>query len=188
MKQNERIKTLSDQELKRSLLLSQLVFLLIGLILSFILFDSLFDWFDYFKVQPIQILYYGVIPGLIIVMVDIFLIEIFPKRYLDDGGINKKIFKNRSISDIFILTVVIAICEEALFRGVIQTTIGFIPASILFAFVHIRYLKKPVLFISILLMSFYIGYLFEITGNLYVTMTVHFIVNFLLGLMIRYGK
>src|SRR5690625_12681 len=188
MKQSELIKTLSKQELKKALLFSQLLFLVIGLLLSFILFDSLLDWFDYFKVEPIQILYYGVIPGLIIVMVDILLMEVFPKRYLDDGGMNEIVFKNRTIADIFVLTLVIAISEEALFRGVIQTTIGFIPASILFALVHIRYLKKPVLFISVLLMSFYIGYLFEITGNLYVTMTVHFIVNFLLGLMIRYGN
>src|SRR5690625_6777987 len=93
-------------------------------------------------------------------MVDIFLIEIFPKRYLDDGGINKKIFKNRSISDIFILTVVIAICEEALFRGVIQKTIGFIQASILFAFVHIRLLKILFLFIFILLIYIYFSYFF----------------------------
>src|SRR5690625_5546204 len=118
-------------------------------------------------------------------MVDILVMEVFPKRYLYDGVMNEIVFKNRTIADIFVLTLVIAISEEALFRGVIQTTIGFIPASILFALVHIRYLKKPVLFISVLLMSFYIGYLFEITGNLYVTMTVHFIVNFLLGLMIR---
>src|SRR5690625_8020234 len=84
MKQSELIKTLSKQELKKALLFSQLLFLVIGLLLSFILFDSLLDWFDYFKVEPIQILYYGVIPGLIIVMLAIFLMEVFPKGYLDE--------------------------------------------------------------------------------------------------------
>ncbi|WP_404453206.1 type II CAAX prenyl endopeptidase Rce1 family protein [Oceanobacillus kapialis] len=49
-------------------------------------------------------------------------------------------------------------------------------------------MKKPVLFISVLLVSFYIGYLFEQTGNLIVTITAHFIVDFLLGLTIRFYK
>src|SRR5699024_11474282 len=58
---------------------------------------------------------------------------------------------------------------ELLFRGVLQTTFGYIPASVIFALVHVRYLSKPVLLISVLLISFFIGYLFEVTGNLYVT-------------------
>lgn len=188
MQQNELLQNISDQDLKKSLLLSQGFFLFISLLLSLFIFDHFFDWFQYFTFNVEEIFYYGLIPGLIVVAIDVILMSILPKRYFDDGGINERIFRNRSIPDIFFLALIIAISEELLFRGVIQTTFGYFIASIIFAIVHFRYLKKPVLFASVLLLSFYIGYLFEITGNLIVTITMHFIIDFLLGLIIRFQK
>lgn len=188
MKQNELIQQMSPEELKKQVILSQLFFLLIGIILSFFFFDHYSNWFFYFKWDPNEILYYGLVPGLIIVIMNVILVRIIPKRYFDDGGINEKLFKDRSISDIFVIAFIVAISEELLFRGVIQTTFGFIFASSIFALVHIRYLKKPVLLISVLLVSFYIGYLFVLTENLLVTIFTHFIVDFLLGILIRFQK
>lgn len=186
MRQDELLQKISDKELKISLILSQALFLLISLILSLFFFDHFFDWFDLFKFNSKEIFFYGIIPGIIIVLIDVILINILPARYLDDGGINKRVFKNRSVGDIFFLAFIIATCEELLFRGVFQTTFGFIIASLIFALVHVRYLKKPVLFISVLFISFCIGFLFEITGNLLVTIVMHFTIDFLLGLMIRF--
>lgn len=188
MKQSEIIKQLSPEELKKQLILSQLIFLIISLILSFFLFDQLSDWLQLFKWDPKTIFYYGVIPGLIIVIIDIMLYLIFPKSWLDDGGINEKVFKDRPIHDIFLIAFIVAICEEFLFRGLIQTVFGYLFASTLFAVVHVRYLKKPLLFIAVVATSFVIGYLYEMTGNLLVTITLHFIVDFVLGLAIRFEK
>ncbi|WP_373892672.1 lysostaphin resistance A-like protein [Virgibacillus sp. CBA3643] len=188
MKQSEIIKMMSDEELKKQLLLSQFLFLFIGFILSIFLFNKLTDWFIYMNWNINEIVYYGIIPGLIIVFIDILLMIVLPKRYYDDGGINERIFKNQSIAYIFILSLVVAISEEVLFRGVIQTTFGYVFASVLFALVHFRYLKKPVLLVSVLFVSFYIGYMFEITGNLLVTIIAHFTVDFLSGLLIRFPK
>lgn len=188
MNQSEIIKQMSDKELKKQIIYSQLLFLFISIILSYFLFENIFDWLNYFKWDIGQILLYGIIPGLIIVIIDLILIKFLPKQLYDDGGINERIFKNRTISDIFIIALIVAVSEELLFRGVVQTTFGYIFASTLFALVHFRYLKKPVLLVSILFVSFYIGYLFKITGNLYVTIVAHFIVDFLLGLFIRYQK
>lgn len=188
MRQNELLQNISDEDLKKSLLLSQGLFLLISLLLSLFLFEHILDWFRYFNFNLKEITYYGIIPGLIIVIIDVILMKKLPKRYLDDGGINERVFQNRSIADIFFLALIIAISEELLFRGVIQTTFGYFIASIIFALVHFRYLKKPVLFISVFLLSFYIGFLFEITGNLLVTITMHFTIDFLLGLMIKFQK
>lgn len=131
---------------------------------------------------------YGAVPALVIVVIDIILIWTVPRKYLDDGGINERIFQKQSISFIFIVALTVAISEELLFRGVIQTVFGYFVASTIFALVHLRYLKKPVLFISVVGISFLMGYLFEITGNLLVTITTHFIVDFLLGLVIRFIK
>lgn len=188
MKQADIIKQMSHTELRKQLLFSQAIFFLLSVFLSFLFFDHIFDWFNYLFIDLSMIAYYGVIPGLIIVIVNLSLYKLFPKHLFDDGGINEKIFKHQSISSIFIIALVVAISEEFLFRGLIQTTFGYMTASTIFVLVHFRYLTKPVLLISIIFVSFYIGYLFEITGSLFVTITIHFIVDFLLGLAIKFEK
>lgn len=188
MKQSEIMKQLSDKELKQQLLLSQLFIAATAIILSFFLFDSVSDWLLYFNWDIEEIFMYGVLPGITIVVFDLVIIRLFPKEAYDDGGINERIFRNQSVIYIFSISLLVAVSEELLFRGVIQTVFGYFSASILFALVHIRYLKKPVLFISVLLTSFFIGYLFMATENLVVTITAHFLVDFLLGLMIRFKK
>lgn len=185
-KQSEIIKRLTDKELRKQLILSQLLLLVVSFLLSLVLFDNMEEWFGLFHFNLYEIAYYGVLPGLIIVVVDIVLIYLFPKKYYDDGGINDRIFKNRSIMEVFVIALMVAVSEELLFRGVIQTTFGYVIASTIFALVHIRYLKKPVLLLSVLIVSFYIGYIFVLTENLFVTITAHFFVDFLLGLVIRF--
>lgn len=187
-KQRDIIKQLSDKELKYQLFLSQFILFFLGIILSIFLFDSLLDWFSYFDFHPKDIIYYGVGTGVIIVLYDLLLMYLLPAKWYDDGGINKRIFKSRSMGDIFLIVSIVSIAEELLFRGVLQTTFGYVIASTLFALVHIRYLVKPILFLSVLVTSFYIGWIFEITGNLFVTITAHFIVDFLLAIIIRYSK
>lgn len=187
-KQSEIIKQLSDHELKVQLIISQLLLVILSIILSYFLFDSIVEWLNYVKLSYFDILYYGVIPGLLIVSTDLVCMHIFPKRLYDDGGINDRVFRNRSVANIFLLALVVAIAEELLFRGVIQTSFGYLTASILFALVHFRYLTKPVLLLSILFVSFYIGYIFVLTENLLVTITAHFVVDFILGLVIRFQK
>ncbi|WP_047985334.1 CPBP family intramembrane glutamic endopeptidase [Ornithinibacillus californiensis] len=186
MKQSELIKQLSEEDLRKAVVYSQILFLLIAFMASFILFDSLTTWTSLFQFDYKEIVYYGVVTGIIIVLIDLILIVYVPVKYYDDGGINKRIFTNLSPIKILFLTLLISIAEESLFRGVVQSTFGYLVASIIFAIVHVRYLKKPVLLTSVLIVSFILGYLYEITNNLFVTITAHFIVDFLLGLAIRY--
>lgn len=188
MDQSEIIKNMSDSELNKQVIFSQLLLFVISVITSFLLFDSMSDWLLHFAWDVKDICYYGIFTGFIIVALDLLLMFIFPKKYYDDGGINERIFKNKSVIYIFVIALAVAISEELLFRGVIQSVFGYIFASIIFALVHVRYLKKPVLFISVLFVSFYIGYMFEITGNLIVTIAAHFTVDFVLGLVIRFQK
>lgn len=186
--QSEVIKQMSDKELMQQLVLSQILFIVISIFLSLFLFEDMSQWLAFFDFHMAKIIYYGIIPGLIIVAMDIVFISVFPKKYFDDGGINERIFKHQSIGIIFFIALVVAVSEELLFRGVLQTAFGYIIASTIFALVHLRYLKKPVLFISVIIISFYIGYMFELTENLNVTITAHFTVDFLLGLLIRFRK
>ncbi|MBC5637097.1 CPBP family intramembrane metalloprotease [Ornithinibacillus sp. BX22] len=186
MRQAELADQLTNEQLRRVVVYSQGLFLFISIVLSFFLFDSLADWITLFTFNMSEMVYFGIMPGIIIVLMDLVLISILPSNYYDDGGINKRIFTNLSVPRIFVLTLFIAVSEEMLFRGVIQTTFGYLTASIIFALVHVRYLRKPVLLLSVLLISLFIGYMYEVTNNLLVSITTHFVIDFLLGLIIRY--
>lgn len=186
MKQAEIIKNMSDEELRKQLLLSQCIFFIISICLSFFFFPHLSNWFLYFHLDAKQIIMLGIIPAIAIVIIEIILYSVVPPRYFDDGGINEKVFKKQSLGNIFLISIVVAISEEFLFRGVIQTSFGYLFASTLFALVHFRYLKKPLLLILVFLISFILGYLFNVTENLLVVIAFHFTVDFLLGIYIKY--
>ncbi|RWZ60234.1 CPBP family intramembrane metalloprotease [Halobacillus fulvus] len=184
----EIIKQMSDRQVTAQLVFTQLILLALALIISFFLFESyLADWLVLFHVSLAELFWFGLIPGLSILLIDFILMRTMPKRYYDDGGINEKVFRTRSIPSILWLTLLVAVSEEMLFRGVLHTEFGYVLASVLFAVMHIRYLNKPVLLISVLIVSFFIGYMFEMTGSLPVTILSHFVVDAVLGLWIRFG-
>lgn len=81
--------------------------------------------------------------------------------------------------------MLIAFSEELLFRGVIQTHFGLLMASAIFAALHVRYLSKWFLFTMVVLLSFFLGYLYDVTGNLWVTIFAHFLIDFVLAVHIR---
>ncbi|QAS50746.1 CPBP family intramembrane glutamic endopeptidase [Halobacillus litoralis] len=183
------IKQMSDQEVTLQLILTQLIILSMSIIGSVILFESFWDgWIQQFNLNMNQWIWFGILPGLMVLLIDYVLMYSLPERMYDDGGINVKVFQNRSIQGIIGITFLVAFSEEMLFRGVLHTEFGYITASLLFAVMHIRYLTKIVLFISVLFVSFFIGYMFEITSSLIVTITAHFIIDLVLAFWIRFGK
>lgn len=186
--QTELIKNMNQRELRIQLIISQSIFIFIAFALSLFLFDKLRTWQELFWLDVQSILYLGILPALILVIIEVILHYILPKDIFDDGGINEKIFKNESIGWIFVICLLVSISEELLFRGVIQTTFGYFFASTLFAFIHFRYLKKILLFVFIIITSFLIGYLYVKTGNLLVTIAFHFVLDFSLGLFLRLKK
>lgn len=179
------IQQMTSRELKNQVWLTQVIwFILNSLFLVFLvdvdhLIKSL-HWNLY------EIIVYGVIVGLFISIMNICLIHIFPKRMWDDGGINEKVFREGSRLEIILLCFIVAIMEEILFRGIIQAIFGYWIASIVFAVVHFRYLKKPLLLLSIVFLSFGIGYIFMYTSNLLVVILLHFVLNVTLALRIRH--
>ncbi|TFB23945.1 CPBP family intramembrane metalloprotease [Filobacillus milosensis] len=185
MSQGEIIKKLTDRELILNLYLSQIIFIVLAITLSIFLFDRHESLFKLFEWNVNDIFWFGIVPGLLVVVIDILLIKFLHEKHYDDGGINSRIFKAISVPHIFFISLVISFSEELLFRGVIQTSFGFIFASLLFALVHFRYLKKIVLLVSVLLLSFLIGYMYEITENLLVSISAHFTIDFLLGIYYR---
>lgn len=188
MNQAEIIKKMTDKELLLNLYFSQGLMIVLAILSSFFLFDSMNEWFQQVQWNPAYFIWYGLLPALIIVSIDLILMKLLPESYYDDGGVNERIFQHRSFLQILYITLLIAISEEMLFRGVIQYEFGYFIASLLFALIHFRYLHKPVLLISIVLISFFIGYMYELTGNLAITIIAHFFVDFILALMIKYKR
>ncbi|WP_409270502.1 lysostaphin resistance A-like protein [Neobacillus sp. SCS-31] len=186
-RQRQLIRQLTDRELLFHLYGTQLLLLAISTVLGWLFFEKghilgLFDWHDpaVWKV--------GIPFGLAVVMLDVLLMKILPASYYDDGGLNEKIFKGRSIPHIAFIAAIVAISEEILFRGIIQEKTGLVIASIIFAIIHYRYLFNWFLFINIVALSFLIGFLYSWTGNLAVTVAMHFTIDFLLGIVLKARK
>jgi uncharacterized protein len=184
-KYNELIQGLTDRELLFHLYITQIILLVITFILGILLYDH-FSFMRAIDISDQRILSIGVPAGVAIVLVDILLMKILPPHFYDDGGLNERIFKNRSFIHIIWIAAFVAISEELLFRGVIQTKVGLILASLIFAIIHYRYLFNWFLFSNIVILSFFIGFIYEWTNNLAITMVTHFIIDFLLGLYIKY--
>lgn len=185
MKQEELIESLTSNQLKESVYYTQLLIFTIS-VSMILLFMSLNNFISLFVFDLKEFTYYGLIPALAVVLINLILDWAVPAEYLDDGGINEKLFEGQSVKSIFFIALTVSISEEILFRGILQTHFGLIIASIVFALIHVRYLRKPILFISVLLLSFGLGYLFLVTSNLLVTIIAHFTIDFLLGLIIKF--
>jgi uncharacterized protein len=187
-KHMEIIKELSDKDLLFHLYATQLLLLVISAILGFILFNDFSSFFDLFFWEDLNILYIGAGAGIAVVLADLLLMKVVPASYYDDGGLNERIFRSRNPLHIAVIAAIVAFCEELLFRGIIQTHFGLLVSSIIFAAVHYRYLFNWFLFINITVLSFLIGIIYLKTGNLAVTIAMHFLIDFLLGISIRYRK
>ena len=180
----ELINGLTDKDLLFHLYMTQVILCAISLILGFIFFGD-FSYFNNFNLKDFQIISIGIPAGIAVVIADILLMKWLPSSYYDDGGLNERIFKNRNVFHILIIALFVAFSEELLFRGIIQTKVGLILASIIFAIIHYRYLFNWFLFINIVILSFFIGLIFDWTDNLAVTIIMHFVIDFLLGVYIK---
>jgi uncharacterized protein len=180
----ELINGLTDKDLLFHLYMTQVFLCTISLILGFIFFDN-FSYFDNFNFKDFQIISIGIPAGIAVVVVDIVFMKWLPSSLYDDGGLNERIFRNRNIFHIFIIALFVAFSEELLFRGIIQTKVGLLLASIIFAIIHYRYLFNWFLFLNIVVLSFFIGLIFQWTDNLAVTIMMHFVIDFLLGVYIK---
>ena len=187
MKKNDRelIKSATDKELLNSLYLTQIMILIISFILGMFLFDDLEDFINLFIWDLPQIILWGGIFGVAVVLLDLLLMKLLPSHFYDDGGLNERIFRNRSRFRIAFIAAIVAVPEELLFRGIIQTHFGLISASLIFALVHYRYLFNWYLFLNVIGLSFLIGYIYLQTNNILVTIFMHFLIDFLLGCHIK---
>jgi len=82
------------------------------------------------------------------------------------------LFSETRVSDILLISVLAGVCEEVLFRGVLQQLIGILPASAVFGLLHAL---SPTYAVLAGLMGLYLGLLFSITQDIIVPVLVHFL-------------
>lgn len=184
MKDKQIINKISQNQLILSLYLTQLLNIIIAILLSLFLFSNTQSFLDLFVIEMKWIVI-AVIFSLIIVGFDWTMWRLLPPSYYDDGGINKKLFTGLPVYKVAVISLIVAVCEEILFRGVLQTHIGLVLTSVIFALVHVRYLKKWFLFVNVVLLSFGIGFLYELSNHQLIPVIIlHFFIDFLLGIII----
>src|SRR5690606_2987972 len=111
-----------------------------------------------------------------------------PEEYQDDGGVNDRIFANRPIWHIALISLVVAFCEELLFRGAIQFAIGPYWTSIVFATIHVRYLKHWIPTGLVFSISYGLGWIYIQTGSIWAPIIAHFVFDFVMGLLLKYRR
>ncbi|MBW4082863.1 CPBP family intramembrane glutamic endopeptidase [Paenibacillus sp. S150] len=177
---------LTDKLLLLNLYITQGLTLIIGLI-----------WILLQKRNPIHILnfpenaqfvYWGLGLAVIMLAVDFLLTHIVPADSMDDGGINELLFGKRPLWHILVIAALVSVCEELLFRGAVQHSFGLYWTSILFAVIHVRYLRHWIPTGWVFLSSYGLGYIYIHSGTLWAPILCHFFIDVFSGIVIRYRR
>jgi len=180
------IDEIDDKMLLINLYGTQAVTLIIGLIWIFFQHRNPFMLFE--LPDTYKFLYWGLGLGSLVLVVDLLVSRFVPDEAGDDGGINERIFKNRPWWHVIVLSFIVSVCEETLFRGGIQHSFGPYWTSILFAVIHVRYLKHWIPTGLVFSISYGLGWVYDYTGTLWAPIIAHFVVDAVMGFIIKYRR
>ncbi|MDG0789699.1 CPBP family intramembrane metalloprotease [Cohnella ginsengisoli] len=177
---------LSDNMLLINLYATQALTFIIGLAWAFFQGQNILEIFR-FQGSP-SILYWAAGLAVLVVAFDVGISRWIPDEAKDDGGVNERIFRKRPLWHIALLCAVVSICEELLFRGAIQHAFGPYWTSILFAAIHVRYLRHWIPTGMVFAISYGLGWLLAYTGTIWAPIFTHFLVDLTMGIIIRYRR
>jgi uncharacterized protein len=180
------ISDLNDRSLLLNLYFTQTLSLIIALIIT--LFQRHRFWTFFSTDGGWKIVYWGIGLAIAVLLVDFAVGRWVPEEVTDDGGVNKRIFGQRPLWHIACISAVVAVCEEMLFRGAIQASWGAYWTSILFAAIHIRYLRHWLMTGLVFSISYGLGWVYVHTGTLWTPIIAHFTIDFVLGVILKYSK
>jgi membrane protease YdiL (CAAX protease family) len=180
------ISEIDERFLIINLYITQLLVFVLGSIIMLFQKPSLVYLLSFSKGWHIVL--WGIVFAAAVLVVDLLISQWVPPEVTDDGGINEKLFKNRPLWHIALLSLVVAICEEWLFRGAIQASWGPYWTSILFAAIHIRYLQHWLMTGLVFSISYGLGWIYIQTGTLWTPIAAHFVIDFIMGCIIRYRR
>ena len=180
------IDELDDRMLLINLYATQALMLIIGT--CWLIFQGRNPFLLLVRPDGPQFLYWGALLAPAAVAVNLIAERWMPEEAADDGGVNERLFRDRPVWHILVISATAALCEELLFRGAVQHHIGPYWTSILFAAIHVRYLKHWIPTGLVFLTSYGLGWIFLETGTLWAPIAAHFLIDAAGGLMIRYRR
>ena len=180
------MRNLSKKILLLNLVLSQTILLGVAVALKIILvpnraLSSLLD----FKITPwtIAVLLFGI---LFLLLVEILFYKYLPRHELAED-LNRMLIEKFSGFELGLIFFVGALIEEFLFRFLLQSLLGVLLTSIIFALIHVRYIFKKFMLLEVFLLSIILGMAYKMTAMFYVPVVCHFMLNFITALLIKKG-
>lgn len=177
---------IDDRTLLLNLYLTQFITLVIGIVILLFQKPDLSAMFSFSLGWKIAL--WGVGFAGLVILVDLAISRFVPAELTDDGGMNNRLFGDRPLWHIVVICFVVSICEEVLFRGAIGGIIGPYWTSILFALIHVRYLQHWIMTGLVFSISYGLGVIYEMTGTLWVPIIAHFVIDLIMGCIIKYSK
>lgn len=174
---------INDRLLLVNLYFTQLVTLIIGLLWVILQGRNAINLFAW--PSEASFLGWAAATAALVVLLDALVSRWMPEEAMDDGGVNERLFRARPIWHIGLICLVVSVCEELLFRGAIQHSFGPYWTSILFAAIHVRYLRHWIPTGMVFVISYGFGWLYEHAGTLWAPIAAHFLVDLVMGLIIR---
>ena len=143
--------------------------------------------------ESLRNLVYIVIASSALIFYGVIMAYVVPSHLIDDTNKSFAEYTNRTILAFMFLVVLF---EELLFRGIIQNAAFWLlqnewlaigVGAVAFLLFHVRYFKKPVMLVNILLPSVVFGRVYMETNNMLVPITVHFLMNVTMTLLFKYN-
>jgi uncharacterized protein len=182
------IDQVSNRDILTSLYISQGLLFLVSVVV-YLVFIRDFKVIEQLLIikDPYQFIY-SLLVALVIVVIELIFEFKLPRDWFQDNGTNERLMEALSIPHLFVAMAVVAIVEELLFRGLLQTQFGLVISSILFALIHLNYIKKPILLSFVVMLSLILGVLFAFTHSLWVPILTHYLIDVLLGLYMKWSQ
>ncbi|CAM3968637.1 CPBP family intramembrane metalloprotease [Paenibacillus alkaliterrae] len=177
---------LDDRMLLINLYATQAFTFIIGIIWVLFQHQNIIRLFSIPK--ELAFLWWGIGLAAAVIAVDLLIARWVPDEANDDGGVNDRIFRSRPVWHIALISFVVAVCEELLFRGAVQQAIGPYWTSIIFAAIHVRYLKHWIPTGLVFSISYGLGWIYIQSGSLWAAIIAHFLIDFIMGLIIRFRR
>ncbi|WP_438432308.1 lysostaphin resistance A-like protein [Gorillibacterium sp. sgz500922] len=185
-----KLKSMSIDEIDERLLLinlyiTQLLTFLVGSGLTLLQKNA---FWTLFPLKLPAMLLWGAGLAAAVIAADMLVSRLVKEDISEDGGVNEMLFANRPLWHIALICLVVAFCEEILFRGAVQQWFGPYWTSILFAAIHVRYLQHWLMTGLVFGISYGLGWSYVHTGTLWTPVIAHFLIDFIMGCLIRYAK
>ncbi len=174
---------LTETTIVINLYITQSLILIIGMCIIFFQSQTLTDALKFGEATDFV---WSAIFCAAVIVLNVALTPLVPEKDRLHDEMTSKLARRVPLWHLLIICLVVGFCEEILFRGALQYWLGPYWTSILFALIHVHYLKHWVLTGMVFLISYGLGLMYELTGNLWSAIVAHACYDFIMFIFVRY--